>query len=148
MSQPEQQLPEQQTPKFHPWFHKSLIYFFLWMFAVFAVLYGAKYIYSGVENGYHGTELVMLIVVNALLILLGLFIIKVRFDLAAFREIAVKEILWACIAAAVICLGNYWVKEIAGDDNSPRLIGSAGIFLCWGYVLHKYYKDRPYLFKE
>lgn len=148
MSQQAQQQPEQQDPKFHPWFHKFLVNFAFWAFAAFAILYGAKYIYRGIENGYHGTELVLLIIVNALLILLGLFLIKVRFDLAGFQPIAVREILWVCIAAAVLCLGNYWVKEIAGDDNSVRMIGTAGILACWGYVLHKYYKDRPYLFHQ
>ncbi len=138
----------EQQPKFHKWFHNALIYFFLWMFAAFAVLYGAKIIYEGQMNGYHGTELALIVVVNALLILLGLFTVKVRFDLAAFREKAPKELLGACIAGAVLCLANYWIEDYTGDDFNRSFITTAVILVCWGIALYRYYHDRPYLFKE
>ena len=138
----------EQTPKFHPWFHNSLIYFFLWAFAVVAVISGIRTIYNGWENGYNGFPFVMLIIVNGLMIVLGLFTVKVRFDLAAFRGKAVKELLWICIAGAVLCLGNYWVEDISGDDFNRSYLLSAFILVCWGISLYRYYRDRPYLFKE
>lgn len=138
----------QQQPKFHEWFHKFLIYFALWALSAFAILYGAKFIMSGVENGYHGTELTLLIIVNALLIAAGLFTIKARFDLAAFRGIAPKELLIASVAAAALCLANYWVEDIAGDDFNRSLLSTALILACWGIAVYRYYRDRPYLFKD
>ena len=138
----------EQQPKFHEWFHKFLINFFMWACAAFAILYGVRFIYSGIENGYSGIDLVLLIAVNALLIALGIYTIKVRFDLAAFREKAPKELLGICIAGAVLCLANYWVEDISGDDFNRSLLSTAGILVCWGFVLYRYYNERPYLFKK
>ena len=136
----------EQQPKFHPWFHKFLVNFALWAFAAFAVLYGVKDISSSVENGV--SFLPLAIMAGVLLILLGLFLIKVRFDLAAFRAIAPKELLWACVAGAVICLFKLLLEEISAEDLSSRHVISAVIFLCWGIALFRYYNDRPYLFKD
>lgn len=138
----------EQQPKFHPYFHKFMIYFALWMFAAFAVLFGIKHILDGIENGYHGFELFLLIAVNALLIVLGLFTVKVRFDLAAFRGIAVKELLIAAVAGAVLCLANNWVRDYMGDDTNMSFVTAAIFLVAWGYAVHRYYKDRPYLFTE
>ena len=140
--------PEQQEPKFQPWFHKFLTCFFFWAFGAFAILFGAKFIYSGIENGYNGFPLVMLIVVNGLLILYGLFLFKIRFDLAAFRRIVLREIIIAGVVGVALCLANYWVEDIAGDDYNTKLLTTAVLIACWSFVLHRYYNDRPYLFKE
>ena len=88
----------EQQPKFHPYFHKFMIYFALWMFAAFAVLFGIKLIYNGIENGYRDMELTLLIVVNALLIVLGLFTVKVRFECVntSDRPVTILEVQARC----------------------------------------------------
>lgn len=138
----------EQQPKFHVWFHKFLIFFFLWMMAAFAVLFGIRYIRSGLENGYEGFPLAALIAVNGLQILLGFFTVKVRFDLAALREKSAKEMLIAGIAGAVLCLANYWVEDISGDDFNRTLLTTAFLLVCWGIALYRYYRGRSYIFKE
>ena len=137
----------EQKFKFHKYFHNFRIYFFLWACAIFAVLYGIKFIYEGRMNGYEGVELALLIIVNVLLIAVGVFTVKARFDLAAFRERAPKELLGASIAGAILCLANYWVEDIAGDDFNRSLITTAILLVCWGIVLYRYYHNRPHLFK-
>ncbi|MBO4377838.1 MAG: hypothetical protein IK133_06110 [Clostridia bacterium] len=134
---------KQQYSKF---FHGFMIYFALWAFAAFAILYGIKFIYEGQMNGYEGFDLVMLIIVNALLIGLGLFAIKVRFDLAGYKEKAPKEILWICIIGAVLCLANYWVEDIAGDDFNRSLLSTAFILAVWGFGVYRYYRLHADLF--
>ncbi len=138
----------EQQPKFHKWVHNFLIYFFMWACAAFAVLYGIKYIYLGQMNGYNGLELALLVIVNALLILTGLFTVKARYDLAAFRRNAPAEILGVCIAGAVLCLANYWIKDYVGDDLNRSLITTAVLLVFWGVTLFRYYRSRPYLFEE
>ena len=127
-------------------FHAFMIYFALWAFAIFAVLYGIKLIYEGEMNGYDGFPFVMLIIVNALLIALGLFTVKARFDLAAFRAKAPAELLGASICGAVLCLANYWVQDIAGDDMNRALLTSAFVLVCWGIGVYRYYKMHSQLF--
>ena len=134
---------KQQYSKF---FHGFMIYFAMWAFAAFAILYGIKFIYEGQMNGYEGFDLVMLIIVNALLIGLGLFAIKVRFDLAGYKEKAPKEILWICIIGAVLCLANYWVEDIAGDDFNRSLLSTAFILAIWGIGVYRYYRLHADLF--
>ena len=138
----------EQLSGMHKWFHNFMIYFALWAFAAFAILFGIRFIASGVENGYEGFERVMLIIVNALLILLGLFAVKARFDLAALRRRAPKELLGICVAGAVLCLANYWVEDIAGDDFNRALIPTALILACWGIALYRYYKQRASIFTD
>ena len=77
-----------QQPKFHKWFHGFLIYFALWAFPLFGVAYGVYYIDFAQENAVRYMPLVIILAV--LLILVSLFTIKVRFDLAAFRPAAPK----------------------------------------------------------
>ena len=126
--------------------HNFLIYFFLWACAAFAILFGIRFIYFGRMNGYEGIDLVMLILVNGLLIALGGFLIKVRFDLAAYRSKAPREMVIACIAGAVLCLANYLVEDIAGDDFNQSLVTTAFILVCWAIALYRYYKRFQKLF--
>ena len=74
--------------------------------------------------------------------------VNFRFGLASSRRIAIKEMVFACIAGAVLCMANYRVEDIVGDDFNRSLISSAFIFICWGIVLFKNYYDCLYLFRE
>lgn len=136
----------EQQPKFHPWFHKFLIWFALWAYALFAILYGVRNILSAVENGVEYLPLVILL--NALLILLGLFTVLARFDLAAFRPRAPKELLGICLGAAAIVLLLQGVRHLSGEDVDGSRLFSAVIFACWGIALYRYYNDRQYLFRQ
>jgi hypothetical protein len=136
----------EKKPQFSKFLHGFLIYFAMWAFAAFAVLFGIKFIYEGQMNGYEGFELVMLIIVNVLLIGLGLYVVKVRFDLAGFKEKAPKELLCVCIIGAVLCLANYWVEDIAGDDFNRSLLSTAFILAVWGIGVYRYYRMHADLF--
>ena len=135
-----------KQPAYSKALHNFLIYFFLYACAAFAVLFGIRFIYEGRMNGYSGTPLVMLILVNALQILLGIFLIKVRFDLAAYRSKAPRELVISCIAGTVLCLANYWVEDIAGDDYNRTLLTTAFVLVCWAIALYRYFKTYQELF--
>ncbi len=140
-------MSEQQTPKFHQYFHNFLIHFALWAYALVAVIQGFREIRYVQENGARSSWIVVVLAV--LLMLVGVFTVKVRFDLAAFRPKAVAELLGVCLAAAVIValidLSLYWLQV---TDVVGTRLGAAGILVLWGIALYRYYHDRPYLFKE
>ena len=85
-------------------------------------------------------------IVNALQIVLGIFLVKVRFDLAAYRSKAPRELVIACIAGTVLCLANYWVEDIAGDDYNRTLLTTAFVLVCWAIALYRYFKTYQELF--
>ena len=87
-------------------------------------------------------------VMYALLILLGLFTVLARFDLAAFRPRAPKELLGICLGAAAIVLLLQGVRHLSGEDVDGSRLFSAVIFACWGIALYRYYNDRQYLFRQ
>ncbi len=91
-------------------------------------------------------ELALCIVINGLMGVLGILLIKTRFDLAAYRAAAVRELPGTCFAGAVLCLANYWWLRYAGEDGDAKLLYTAGIFVIWGIVLFRYYKERKTLF--
>ena len=135
-----------QQPKFHEWFHKFLINFAMWAFALIGVAYGIRYIVFTRENC--SPSEILPIVFAVLLILLSLFTVKVRFDLAAFRPQAPKELLFTCLAAAAaVFLVNLSLYLPGAIESMGRAV-DAGIFAIWGFVLYRYYSQRPYLFKE
>ncbi len=138
-------MSEQQNPKFHKWFHNFLIYFAFWAFALIAVIQGIREIVFANENNVQAKAIVIILAV--LLMLVGAFLIKVRFDLAAFRPQAPKEMLGVCIAAAAILVVMHLFLYMNGDNESPKAFEYAPIVLVWGVVLYRYYNDRPYLFK-
>ena len=139
-------MSEQQTPKFHQWFHNFLIYFALWAYGLVAVIQGFLDIHFVSENGVHpGWPIIALAV---LLMLAGVFTIKVRYDLAAFRPQAPKELLIVCLAAAAILAIIDLLLDSFGDDTLGRRLYSAAIIAIWGFVLYRYYNQRPYLFRE
>lgn len=74
----------ENKPPFHPFLHKFLIYFAMWAFAFFGVAYGIRYMIFASENGARAEWIFH--VLSAALIAVSLFLIKVRFDLAAFRD--------------------------------------------------------------
>ena len=135
---------DEQKPKFHPWFHKFLTCFALWAFPLFGIAYGVRYIIFAQENGVDYE--IIIIGLSVLLILLSLYTVKVRIDLAAFRASAPKSLLRVCLAAAVLVFLIHLLMYVGGSVESLRRAGDAIIFALWGYVLYKYYHDRPYLF--
>lgn len=134
--------------KFHRWFHNFLVNFAIWAIGAFAILFGIQYIFEAKMNGYSGSEFMMVLFVNLLLIAVGLFTFKTRFDLAGFRSIALTELPGVCIAGAVVCLANCLVADMIGDDINRRLISTACILICWAIALYRYYHERAYLFSD
>ena len=135
-----------QQPKFHPYFHKFLIYFAMWAFALFAVLYGFRNIHHALEND--PSYKIFILLTGFLLIVLAAFIIKVRFDLAAFRPAAPKELLGICLAGAALVLFRFLIDELSAEDSYGNPVIEAVIFICWGIALYRYYNDRKYLFEK
>ena len=136
----------EQKPGLHKYFHYFLICFALWAYAAFAVIYGISHIFDVVENGV--SPLAPDIILSVLLILVGIVTVKARFDLAAFRKIAIRELPGVCFAAAVICLGLHWAEDMIAEDCYQGCIPKALIFACWGIALHRYYAGRKQLFKD
>ena len=134
--------------KFHRWFHNFLVNFATWAFGAFAILFGIQYIFEAKMNGYSGSEFIMIVIVNVLLIAVGLFTIKTRFDLAGFRSVALMGLPGVCIAGAVVCLANCLVADMVGDDINRRLLSTAFILICWAIALYRYYHERAYLFSD
>ena len=135
---------QEQNTKFHRYFHNFLIYFALWAYALVAVISGIREIIFGEENNVEGA--VIIYILGGILIAIGLFTIKVRFDLAAFRPKAPEELLGVCLAAAADILLLYlWYDYTGADDNRKRLLYVV-VLVCWGISLYRYYKQRPYLF--
>ncbi len=134
--------------RLHQWFHNFLVNFALWAFGAFAILYGIRFIYEAKMDGYSGSEFMMIVSVNILLIAVGLFTFKTRFDLADFRLIALKELPGVCIAGAVVCLVNCQVANVIGYDMNRRLMFTAFILICWAFGLYRYYHEREYLFRD
>ena len=89
----------------------------------------------------------LVIILAVLLILVSLFALKVRFDLAAFRPAAPKELLVVCLASAAAVLLIHLTLYYGQAIESLKGVGDAVIFALWGFVLYRYYNDRPYLFK-
>lgn len=135
----------EQKPAFHKWFHSALIHFFLWAFALAAVIQGFLDIHFVNENSVDPAWPIIVLAVG--LMLAGAFTVKVRFDLAAFRPQAPKELLFVCLAAAAILAAIDLLLDSFGDDSLGRRIVPAGIVALWGIALYRYYHDRPYLFE-
>ncbi len=136
----------ESQPKLHEWFHKFMIYFALWAFPLVGVIEGVRYIHFSVENDAECK--VIVIILSVLLILASLFCIKIRSDLAAFRRIAVKELLWVCLAAgALVLLINFALYEDGAIGDMSK--GWSGLIVAvWGFALYRYYKERSHLFKD
>lgn len=132
-------------PQLHKYFHNFLIFFALWAYAALAVLYGIKHIYSVWENG--AQYMAFEIIPSALLIATGLFTIKARSDLAAFREIAIVELPGVCFSAAVVFLLLHLVENMSAEDCYQGCLFKVFIFVCWGITLYRYYNDRRQLFR-
>lgn len=136
----------ERQPKFHEWFHKFMIYFAMWVFPVIGVIEGIRYIGFAVENSVSNKGII--IILSVALILASLFCIKARFDLAAFRRVAIKEILWVCLAAgATVFLINFLMEQ-NGDIDDMRKGWSGLIVAVWGIAVYRYYNERGYVFKD
>lgn len=136
----------QGQPKFHEWFHKFMIYFAMWAFPLIGVIEGIHYIHFAVENSV-GNK-VIVIILSVMLILVSLFCIKARFDLAGLKRVAIKEILWVCIAAAAIVFLMNFLMEQNGDIDDMRKGWSGLIVAVWGIAVYRYYRERAYVFKD
>lgn len=137
-------MTEKQKPGFKMWFHKFMIYFAIWAFAVFAVLYGVKGIAEAIENNMPHTAL--FVIAWGALIALALFLVKVRFDLAAFRQNALKELLIAGLAGAGILLLIQGLIYFSDEDVYAKDVYSALIILVWTVGVYRYYKLHSDLF--
>ena len=131
-------------PQLHKFFHNFLVYFALWAYAALAVLYGIKHIWSVWENG--SSYMAFEIIPSLLLIAIGVFTLKVRSDLAAFREAAIIELPGICIAAAVVFLSLHMVENISAEDCYQGCLFKVFLFVCWGIALYRYYSDKRHLF--
>ena len=138
-----------QQPKFHEWFHNFLIYFALWILPAYLAWDKYNHITECKENGFEGKELTLTVIVDVMFIAVGIFIIIARFDLAAFRKKAPKELLIAFLLLALFCFVNLWrINYIDNGEPDKNNILTAIVFACWGIVLFRYYHDRGYLFEE
>ena len=136
----------ERQPKFHEWFHKFMIYFAMWAFPLVGVIEGIRYIHFAVENSV--SNKVIIIILSVLLMLASLFCIKARFDLAAFKRIAIKEIRWVCLtAAATVFLINFLMEQNGDIDDLHRAWGGL-IVAVWGIAVYRYYNERAYVFKD
>ena len=128
----------------HVFFHGFMIHFALWAFAALAVFYGVRHILYVTENG--ASRMALDIILSVMLILTGLFIVRIRFDLAALRKRTAAELLWVSLAAAAIFLGLHWVEDLSGEDCYQGCVPKAIIFTCWGIAMYRYYVTRRHLF--
>ena len=116
-----------------PWFHQFLIWFALFAFAAF-------YVYTGVRNisyayqDRHEFEIVI-IILSVAMILLALCLIKVRFDLAAFRDGAPKELLIVMLALAGVSLVSLLIPDSYDTSYLMALLPA-----CWGVACYRYYQ--------
>lgn len=133
-----------KQPKYAMYFHKFMIFFALWAFAVFAAYKGVWAIQFTLENGVPSPATI--IIPGVLLILLGAFLIKVRFDLAAYRAAVPVEMLIACLAGAALVGLIHLLLDVYGAFEGQRWILEVVIFACWGIALYRYYKRFPELF--
>ena len=135
-----------EQPKFNEWFHKFLINFGLWAAPLLGIISAVRSIIFSTEN--RAPMLPLMIILSVLLILVCLFCVKVRFDLATFRRIAVKELLWVCLAAAALIFLIHFLLYENGAKDDMNQCWEALIVALWGIALFRYYKNRPFLFKD
>lgn len=137
-------MTENKKPEFKVWFHKFMIYFVLWAFAAFAVLYGVRGITESIENGMPHTAL--FVIAWGALIALAVYLVKVRFDLAAFRRNALKGLLIAGLVGAGILLLIQGLIYISDEDVYAKDVYAALIVAVWTVGVYRYYKLHSDLF--
>ena len=138
-----EQKPGNKTDEF---FHKFMINFALWVFPLFGVAYGVRYIlFAGENNAYHK---VIIYILAVLLIGVCALAIKARFDLAALRRSAAKELPTVCIAAGALAFLINLILYRDGDIGNTRGMWAGGIVILWGIALYRYYKTRGDLFTD
>ena len=129
---------------FKMWFHRFMTYFALWAFAAFAVLYGVRGIVRSIENGVQ--YMALFVIAWGALIALAVFLVKVRFDLAAFRRSAPKELLIAGLVGAGILLLIQGLIDISQEDVNARDVFTALIIALWTVGVYRYYRLHSDLF--
>ncbi len=119
--------------------HGIMVNFVMWAFAALAILTGAANIQYGRENGM--SYLPLMLIVNVLMIAGAIYVIKVRFDLAALKPEAPGRALIGFIVLGVLALGNTWIEYITGEDMVGNSISTAFVFICTGIGIYRYYNE-------
>jgi len=137
-------MTEKKKSEYKIWFHKFMIYFALWAFAAFAVAFGVRGISDSIQNGMRHTAL--FVIAWGLLIADAVFLVKVRFDLAGFRQNTPKEMLIAGLAGAGILLLIQGLIYISDEDVYARDVESAVIIAIWTVGVYRYMNIHQDLF--
>jgi len=126
------------------WFHKLLIWCLLFAWAAAEVLIALANIMHAAENA--DENRVLITIMGVALIGVAVLTVVARFDLAAFRSRARKELLIAGIAAGVIALADLLLGE--QGSTVEHSIVMAIVPACWGIALYRYYGMFPNLFRD
>lgn len=137
-------MTERKQGSLHKWFHNFMIYFFMWAFPAIGVLYGIRCILFAVENS--AQYQVLDIVVSVLLILVSLFAVKVRFDIAGYRAVAPKELLFTYLGAAAVLVILHLLMYLPGDEDNTKKLEAAGFLAVWGVAAYRYYQTQKDVF--
>jgi len=126
------------------WFHNFMIYFALWAFAAFAAAYGVRGISDSIQNGMRHTAL--FVIAWGLLVADAAYLVKVRFDMAGFRQNAPRELLIAGLAGAGILLLIQGLIHISAEDVYAKDVESALIIAIWTIGVYRYVNIHQDLF--
>lgn len=126
--------------------HKFLIYFGLWVAGLLDIASGIQNVrLSSQLMQYLQTYGALFLILGAAAIVLGIFLIYVRFQLARFRKNAPKKLLIAIVIGLITSLVALATGLSLGadmSDSAGAIIGEGvGLFVCW-----RYYSSREELF--
>lgn len=125
-------------PVFAMWFHKFLIYGFLWICGLGMIAVGVRNISIGIEDGV--SPLVLVILMQVILILSGLAVIKARFDLAKMKSAGLKLLLIAFLAAAAAMFVDWRIYDLNGELLERSFVYPL-VSACWGIAVYRYYRQ-------
>ena len=137
-------MAEKKKNEYKMWFHNFMIYFVIWAFAVLAAAFGVRGISDSIQNGMRHTTL--FVIAWGLLIADAVYLVKVRFDMAGFRQNAPKELLIAGLAGAGILLLIQGLVYISAEDVYARDVESALIIALWTIGVYRYVNMHQNLF--
>lgn len=139
---------------FNMGWHKFLIYFALFVNALFLIFYGGQFMTGAVYGeaveqvyNYYGSGLKTLdTLVGLLYFVLGAFCVYTRFQLAKFKRNAPKMLVAIYIAnvfiTVIYLLFLETITEVSIADNMSSLVSSIALII----INIKYYKKRESLF--
>ena len=137
-------MTEKKKNEYKMWFHCFMIYFALWAFAAFAAAFGVRGISDTLQNGMR--HKVLFVIAWVLLIADGAYLVKVRFDMAGFRENVPRELLIAGLAGAGILLLIQGLIYSSGEDVYARDVETALIIAIWTIGVYRYVNMHQNLF--